>query len=227
MFHSIDEKNAPIMKKFTQFLITSIAMTACMLSAGQARALTFTEGDAGDLMDSALNVGSATEINGVISTSSDIDLFRLTIDRTGNTTFDATPIKSKDGSQLNINMFLFNEKGNPLFSLEPRDEDAMKFDFATAAGIYFLGIGTDDMDALDAKGETIAGNDSDIVNAKGVLGGWSVGSESAGAYNIKISTIPTDKVPTPALLPGLLGFGIKALRRKKQEGDLVAVPVKA
>jgi hypothetical protein len=215
------------MKSFTKFLIASTTVALGLMSAGRVNALTFTEGDAGDLMGTALNVGNATEINGVISAASDIDLFKLTIDRTGNTTFDATPIKSKDGSQLNINMFLFNEKGNPLFSIEPRDEDAMKFDFATAAGIYFLGIGTDDMDALDAKGGTIAGNDSGVVNAKGVLAGWSVGSESAGAYNIKISTIPTDAVPTPALLPGLLGLGLKAWRKKKLEEALVAIPVEA
>jgi hypothetical protein len=215
------------MKGFTKFLIASTTVALGLMGSGQANALTFTEGDAGDLMGTALNVGNATEINGVVSTASDIDLFKLTIDRTGNTTFDATPIKSKDGSQLNINMFLFNEKGNPLFSIEPRDEDAMKFDFATAAGIYFLGIGTDDLDALDAKGRTIAGNDSGIVNAKGVLGGWSVGSESAGAYNIKISTMPTDVVPTPMLLPGLLGFAVKALRKKKQSEELAAIPVEA
>ncbi len=214
------------MKGFTKFLIASTTVVLGLMSAGRVNALTFTEGDAGDLMGTALNVGNATEINGVISAASDIDLFKLTIDRTGNTTFDATPIKSKDGSQLNINMFLFNEKGNPLFSLEPMDVDTMKFDFATAAGVYFLGIGTDDLDALDAKGKKIAGNDSGIDNPNGVLAKWSVGSESAGAYNIKISTVPTDVVPTPMLLPGLLGFGIKALRRKKQ-GDLVAVPVEA
>jgi hypothetical protein len=215
------------MKSFTQFLIASTTVALGLLSAGRVNALTFTEGDAGDLMNTARDVGSATEINGMISDSSDIDLFRMTIDRTGNTTFDATPIKSKDGSQLNINMFLFNEKGNALFSVEPRDDDAMKFDFATAAGIYFLGIGTDDMDALDAKGNTIAGNDSGIVNAKGVLAGWSVGSESSGAYNIKISTMPTDVVPTPMLLPGLLGFAFKALRKKKQGEALVEMPVEA
>jgi hypothetical protein len=215
------------MKGFTKFLIASTTVALGLMSAGRVNALTFTEGDAGDLMGTALNVGNATEINGVISAASDIDLFKLTIDRTGNTTFDATPIKSKDGSQLNINMFLFNEKGNPLFSLEPMDVDTMKFDFATAAGVYFLGIGTDDLDALDAKGKKIAGNDSGIDNPKGVLAKWSVGSESSGAYNIKISTVPTDVVPTPALLPGLLGFGLKALRKKKQEEELVAVPVKA
>jgi hypothetical protein len=215
------------MKGFTKFLIASTTVALGLMSAGRVNALTFTEGDAGDLMNTARDVGSATEINGMISDSSDIDLFRLTIDRTGNTTFDATPIKSKDGSQLNINMFLFNEKGNPLFSLEPMEDDAMKFDFATVAGTYFLGIGTDDLDALDAKGNRIAGNDSGIDNPKGVLAKWSVGAESAGAYNIKISTVPKDAVPTPALLPGLLGFAFKALRKKKDAEVLVAIPVEA
>jgi hypothetical protein len=212
------------MKNFTKVLIAS--MTLGLLSAGRVNALTFTETtDAGEFLNTAEFVGSATEINGVVSASSDIDLFKLTIDQTGNTTFDATPAKT--GPKLNINMFLFNDKGNPLFSREPVDTDEMKFDFATAAGIYFLGIGTDDLDALDAMGKRIAGNDSGIDNPNGVLAKWSVGNESFGAYRIAISTVPTNAVPTPVLLPALLGFGLKVLRKKKQTETWATLPIEA
>ncbi|NJM48723.1 MAG: PTPA-CTERM sorting domain-containing protein [Alkalinema sp. RU_4_3] len=212
------------MKRFIQVLMASMTMPLGLLIAAPVQAATFTEvTDAGELLNTAAIVGIVTEINGAVSESSDIDLFRLTIDQTGLTTFDATP--ADNGPQLNINMFLFNEQGNPLFSLEPVDTNEMKFDFATTAGTYFLGIGTDDLDALDALGQRIAGNDSGIDNPNGVLARWSVGNESFGAYKITIATIPTNAVPTPALLPALLGFGIKAIRRKKQAEKLETVPV--
>jgi hypothetical protein len=214
------------MKSFTKFLIALMTVTL-PLNAGQVNALTFTENedDAKDSLDEAqVLMGLVTEINGAVSAFGDIDLYKFVIDQTGNTTFDGMP--AKDDPQLNINMFLFNDKGNPLFSVEPVDTNEMKFDFATAAGTYFLGIGSDDLDALDAMGKRIAGNDSGIDNPNGVLAKWSAGNETTGAYRITISTVPTNAVPTPVLLPALLGFGLKALRKKKQE-PWAALPVEA
>jgi hypothetical protein len=215
------------MKSFTKFLMASMTVTS-LLNAGRVNALIFTEGeDASDDFNFVLGkdgIGSATEINGVVSAFGDIDLYKFVIDQTGNTTFDGMP--AKDAPQLNINMFLFNDKGNPLFSVEPVDTNEMKFDFVTKAGIYFLGIGSDDLDAFDAMGNPIAGNDSGVTNENGVLSKWSAGNETTGAYRITISTVPTNAVPTPVLLPALLGFGLKALRKKKQE-PWAALPVEA
>ncbi len=217
------------MKSFTKCLIASITVTLGLLSAGRVNALTFTEStDVGDLLNTAASVGSVTEINGVISELRDIDLFKFAIDQTGNTTFEGIPIRAADNSELNINMFLFNQDGQPLFSVEPVDENGMKFDFATAAGIYFLGIGSDDLDALDAMGDRIAGNDSGIQDGENrVLAQWSAGTETTGAYRMTISTVPTNAVPTPVLLPALLGFGLKALRKKKQQEAWATLPVEA
>jgi hypothetical protein len=212
------------MKDFTKFLLVSASLTVCLFSASRASAFTFNEsGDAGQLLDTAQDVGNAGEIIGAIADFKDVDLFKLTIGQAGMTTFDGNPIKGKDGSNLNVNLFLFNAAGNPLFSLEPMNSNSMKFDFLTAAGTYFLGIGSDDLDALDAKGKRIAGNDSGIDLPNGVLAGWRTASETIGAYNIKISTVPdSTAVPTPALLPGLLGLGFKVFRRKKDEDAAAA-----
>jgi hypothetical protein len=216
------------MKSFTKFLMASMTVTL-LLNAGRVNALIFTEGeDASDDFNTVLGkngIGSATEINGVVSAFGDIDLYKFVIDQTGNTTFDGMP--AKDGPQLNINMFLFNDKGNPLFSVEPVATNEMKFDFVTKAGIYFLGIGSDDLDAFDAMGNPIAGNDSGVTNGNGVLSKWSAGNETTGAYRITISTVPTNAVPTPVLLPALLGFGLKALRKKKQAETWAKLPVEA
>jgi hypothetical protein len=213
------------MKTFTNLLLTSTTLVICLLTGARAHAATFTEtGDAGQLLGKAQNIGSigaASEINGAVGKSLDIDLYKFVVDVSGMSTFDANPIKDKNGDQLNINMFLFDGIGRALFSIEPRDVDTMKFDFATAAGTYFLAIGSDDLDALDAKGNKIAGNDSGIDNPKGILAGWSAGNESIGAYNIKLSTVPDaidpTAVPTPALLPGLIALGAKVMRKKKEE----------
>jgi hypothetical protein len=39
--------------------------------------------------------------------------------------------------------------------------------------------------------------------------------------------VPTNAVPTPVLLPALLGFGLKALRKKKQADTWATLPVEA
>jgi hypothetical protein len=218
------------MKNFVKFLLASTTLAACVLVAPQAQAFTFDEtADIGQLMGDAQDVGSASEINGRVSFLDDIDLFKVRIDRDGMSTFDANPMALEDGSErLNINIFLFNAMGNPLASIEPRELDNMIINFETLAGDYFLGIGSDDLDALDADGNQIAGNDSGIDRADGILGGWKTGSESIGKYNIKISTVPTDAVPTPALLPGLIALGAKAMRKKKQgEEALSEVAIEA
>jgi hypothetical protein len=218
------------MKNFVKFLLASTTLAACVLVAPQAQAFTFNEtADIGPLLGDALHVGNASEINGSVSVLDDIDLYKINIAKDGMSTFDANPVALADGSErLNINIFLFNAMGNPLASIEPRELDNMIINFNTMAGDYFLGIGSDDLDALDAAGNRIAGNDSGIDDPNGVLAGWLTGSESIGKYNIKISTVPTDAVPTPALLPGLIALGVKARRKKKQgEAALAEVAVEA
>jgi hypothetical protein len=222
------------MKNFVKLLLATTGLAVCLVGAApRANAFTFNEtGDAGHLMDTAFDAGTAStasEINGEVGKSLDVDLFKFMTGAAGKTTFDANPIAAADGSQLNINLILFNATGNPLFSIEPRDSDSMKFDFDTLADtVYYLGIGSDDLDALDNMGSRIAGNDSGIDNPNGILAGWSEGNESIGKYNIKISTVPTDAVPTPALLPGLIALGAKAMRKKKQgEEALSEVAIEA
>jgi hypothetical protein len=219
------------MKNFLKLLFATTGLAVCLMGvAPRANAFTFNEtGDAGHLMDTAFDAGTASEINGEVGKSLDVDLFKIMTGAAGKTTFDANPIAAADGSELNINLFLFNDKGNPLFSLEPMGSNSMTFDFDTLADtVYYLGIGSDDLDALDKMGNRIAGNDSGIDNPKGILAGWSEGNESIGKYNIKISTVPTDAVPTPMLLPGLIALGAKALRKKKQgEAALSEVTIEA
>ncbi len=40
-----------------------------------------------------------------------------------------------------------------------------------------------------------------------------------GAGNVYSATFEVDRVPTPALLPGLIGMGVAALRKRKFEGQ--------
>jgi hypothetical protein len=219
MLKLIDVKDDYLMKNFVKFLLATTGLAVCWLTvAPRANAFTFEEqGDAGRLMDTALDAGNADQINGEVGVQRDVDLFKILTGEAGTTTFDGNPIAAANGSQLNINLFLFNDQGNPLVSLEPMASDSMKFDFDTLANtVYYLGIGSDDLDALDNMGQRIAGNDSGIDRANGVLAGWSEGNESIGKYNIKLSTVPIDAVPTPALLPGLMALGAKALRKKNQ-----------
>jgi hypothetical protein len=219
MLKLIDVKDDYLMKNYVKFLLATTGLAVCCLMvAPRANAFTFNEqGDAGRLMDTAFDAGKADQINGEVGVQKDVDLFKIVTGAAGTTTFDSNPIAAADGSELNINLFLFNDQGNPLVSLEPMASNGMTFDFDTLANtVYYLGIGSDDLDALDNMGQRIAGNDSGIDRANGVLAGWSEGNESIGKYNIKLSTVPMDAVPTPALLPGLIALAAKARRKQKQ-----------
>jgi hypothetical protein len=235
-----------------KFLIASTSITVCCLGGvSRAQAFNFTEPtnmDAGQTLSTAMVIpgtgGTSSQINGNISSQTDVDLFKFVLDVAGVATFNATPDATKNSPQLNINMYLFNAAGNVISNfLEPKDFDFMKFSMKLDAGSYFLGIGSDDMDVLginpDKKGDTehfIAGNDSGISDPKGVLTKFVLQNgngqgESFGKFNIKIDTVansttgqPTTggpatggptAVPTPALLPGLIALGAGMLRKRK------------
>jgi hypothetical protein len=224
------------MKIVAQLLIASTSLAIGLLSAPGAQALDFTEGatDVEELIGTAGIVDSdANLITGSIDTRTvngaevrDVDLFKVQILTTQRSRFDANPI---EGSGLNINMFLFDGLGKPLFSLEPRDSNSMTIEYDTIAGSYYLGISSDDLNAFDSLDNLIANNDEQANSVNGVIifdpalkapGGildrWSPGNESVGGYTIGISKIPTP-VPTPALLPGLVGLGLKVMWRKQKE----------
>jgi hypothetical protein len=210
------------MKLVAQFLIASTTLAIGLLSAPCAQAINFTDtvgSDVGELIGTAGDAGivdGTGEITGLIKTrfdstgepTFDVDLFKITIATAGRSTFMAT---STTNASLQINLFLFNRNGNPLVSL-----DSTTFDFETSPGAYYLGIASDDSDALgfDTMGNLrrIAGNDSGVELSDGVLAGWNRGPDQEGGYTIKIS-----QVPTPALLPGLVGLGLKLMRRKQKE----------
>lgn len=191
------------MRKFTQFLAVFTSCIACSLGAvNQANAFTFTEPadmDAGDSLTTASTIsgtaGTSSVINGNIDTSQDTDLFKFVIDVAGMTTFDANPAQD---SGLNINLFLFNAMGNPMSPFaEPTDSNSMAFTLDLAAGTYFLGIGSDDLDAFDRDNNQIAGNDTTTIDPQGVLDHWTPGfKESEGKYTIALTTIPKVTDPT-------------------------------
>jgi hypothetical protein len=239
-FHAqiIHAKDSQLMRNVTKFLITSTSIAVCCLgAASQAQAFNFTEtADTGDgqlLKDVAVIGGTgglSSQINGNISSNKDIDMFQFVLDVAGVVTFNATPDAGKNTPQLNINMYLLNEfekkVGNVISNFkEDRDADPMSFSMKLNPGKYFLGIGSDDMDVLNAKGDLIAGNDAGVIDPKGIFGRFKLQNgdaktgeigESFGKYNIKIDTVANAAaVPTPALLPGLMALGAGVLRKRK------------
>jgi hypothetical protein len=240
-FHAqfIHAKDSRLMRNVTKFLITSTSIAVCCLGASsQAQAFNFTEkADAGaGMQDAAMidgNAGLSSQINGNISSNKDIDMFKFVLDVAGVTTFNATPDAGKNTPQLNINMYLLNEIGNVISNFkEDRDLDPQSFSMKLNPGKYFLGIGSDDMDVLDAKGNLIAGNDTGVIDPKGIFGRFKLQNgdaktgeigESFGKFNIKIDTVANSTaVPTPALLPGLIAFGAGVLRKRKAQSEAVS-----
>lgn len=216
---------------FIKATVAAAGVAAGLLSlVPSVQAVTFTEvGDAGQLLGAAQEVGpSVNTVSGAISFGGDIDLFKLLFDVATTVTFDgiANDSDSDSDSDFDPNLHLFNAVGNPLAA----DDDGgiglnSRIIFNIFPGIYYLAIGDNNIEATDAFGMVISDNDAGVLNPNGVLGGWSgsgtTSSSLTGTYELKFSTATaagTTPIPTPALLPGLIGMGVAALRKKGQEG---------
>ena len=172
-----------------------IAASWLAIELGQAaQALTFTEdGDAGQTIGTAQAVGSNVNvIQGSIVPNNDADLFSF-IWAGGD--FTATV-----GSSFDPILSLFNSTGGLL----AQNDDFFGFQSfislnGLAQGQYLLGMASYPNFAADGP----------TFNTVGI-------GSSGGSYSITLNQ-PTTAIPTPALLPGLIGLGVAALRKRKAE----------
>jgi hypothetical protein len=211
--------------------------TVCLSlgTIGEAKAFTFSEPpDAGAKLNNAADttglgaVGSSSTIEGTIARHNpdgDInkaDLFQILIDADGD--FTATT-ESRDPNRPDRQpypiedpfLYLFDSTGQLIASDDDsagnRQSSIAQF---LTAGNYYVGI-------------TKYGHNP-LFNASNVLTGWlgDLGQTSAGpsdannisAYRINLTHTPLVAVPTPALLPGLVGMGL-SVWRKRREAALV------
>lgn len=166
------------------------------IDAGQkAQALTFTEsGDAGQTLGTAQAVGdNVNVIRGSINPNSDADLFSFFW---GGGNFNA-----RTSSSFDPILSLFNSAGTLLTQNDDSFGTLQSFISQTGLtqGQYLLGI---------ASFPNFAGNGPTFGNRPG---------GSGGAYSIALNQPTATAVPTPALLPGLIGMGVAALRKRKAE----------
>jgi hypothetical protein len=202
--------------------------TVCLSlgTIGEAKAFTFSEPpDAGARLINAADttslgaVGPSSTIEGFIAADdpnvspdkNKADLFRILIDTDG--TFTAAT-EGRTGRNLtpidDPYLYLFDKDGK----LIAEDDDggspvlqSLITQFLTA-GNYYLGI---------AKYPH-----SPTFNNAGILTGWSgdfgytpSDQDNRSAYRINLTH--TAAVPTPALLPGLVGMGLSIWRKRKEE----------
>jgi hypothetical protein len=215
---------------------------ACLSLAtiGEAKAFTFTEsanGDAGARLSTAADttgfgaVGASSTIEGLITADdptvnpdrNKADLFKILIASPGefNATTEGRDPNRPDRQPYPIEdpfLYLFDITGQLIASDDDsagsRQSSIVRF---LAAGRYYLGI-------------TKYGHNPQFDS--NVLTGWSgnLGQTSAGptdannvsAYRINLTHTPTP-VPTPALLPGLVGMGLSLWRKQQKEGTMAEV----
>jgi hypothetical protein len=177
--------------------VAAIVTSSLLVSQPQrADAATFIEsGDAGQTIPTAQNLGAGiTIIQGNISSGSDADLFSFGWNG-GN--FSATTI---GGANFDTILSIFNSAGTILV----QNDDSLGTLQSTvnlanlAQGQYFLGMSS--FSNFAQNGPIFPG-----------IGG------SSGAYSVTFNAPVAAAVPTPALLPGLVGLGLGAMRKRKQK----------
>jgi hypothetical protein len=190
------------------------AVGLSLASIGEAKAFNFSESyDAGAWAGTSANttgipedvaVDLSSTIKGVLSGGDDpADVFKILIDSPGEFTAVANtmvrePIKPP-------NLYLFDNFGRFLTS----DVGASQSGISRFlnSGNYYLGI---------VKSVFIP-----TFNTPKVLTGW-IGTSNSAPENTSIITYQIDlthvkSVPTPALLPGLVGMGLSVWRKRKEE----------
>jgi hypothetical protein len=194
---------------------------ACLSLAtiGEAKAFDLKEGFGGnpDAGGIPATVYDTTTSGPVVTTSTiegrlgatgvTVDLFKILIDSAG--TFTATTIP---GFDPNIFANAPDAIANPFFYLfdaagtVPAIASGSAISTLLTAGDYFLAITKDGIKPSAAS-----------VN-QGTLKGWNangVTTPRTVAYKIELTHTPT-AVPTPALLPGLVGMGLSVWRKRKE-----------
>ncbi len=174
-------------------------------------------GDAGQLLGTAQSVGNGvTTINGSIYSPGDIDLFKLTFAYTGNVTFNGVVTSGA----LDPNIYLFNSSGNVLAGNDNGGgfPNARITQFITP-GTYYLSLGEYDLDARDSNNALLYDLNVGVINASGVLGGWSgsgTGNRAdTGTY--QLSTSIATQAPEPSTWISLAaGLGVLTFFRRRK-----------
>ncbi|MEB3294204.1 MAG: PTPA-CTERM sorting domain-containing protein [Synechococcales bacterium] len=217
------------------FSAIATAGTILGVSPLSAQAATFTEqpDEAGELLGNALLVQDnllipfvPTDINGKLqeprgSQPDDrADLFKIIFPQSGFLTAFTGNSSGGAGSLNDAQLFLFNALGQGVLA---NDDDgtglAARIEGFITAGTYYLGISGYDYDPRDAGGNLIFPSFpfTPIYGPNpgvGPLASWGGGS-GYGTYKIDLDFQPA-AIPTPALLPGLVGFGATVLRKRRK-----------
>jgi hypothetical protein len=204
---------------------STLALLAIILGvAPEAVAISFNEvGDAGNLPAFSQAAGVLpllTTITGSIGTSTDADMFAITISQTGS--FSATTV-GRPGTLGDTQLFLFRFPG---LGVVANDDSQLTLrstlpSTPVTPGLYFLGVSSFDVDPLSPGGLIFPSFPFDGVfgptgpGGGSAITGWQ-GFGATGTYNIALDLSP---VPEPATLllfgTTMAGIGLARWRRRK------------
>lgn len=220
---------------FKNVSLSLLSAICFAFGAGQAaQALTFVEGrsDAGEALATAADtttsgvVGLLTSIEGRITSGA--DLYKILVPE-GNFVastlledLDSGGTVTNGGTIGDTQLFLFTSDGRGIVQnddvLSRPSSLRSKISVFLTAGTYYLGITKFNYDPFSG------GNSLSPVKFSGnFTGGSNVLTQWAGvrprglkAYEIALSSTP---IPSPALLPGLVGLGMGVYRKRKATID--------
>lgn len=192
-------------------VLAAILVTAT-LSAGVA-AQTFNEvGDAGQTLATAQVVpGGVTVIQGNLQTPGDVDLYRFSLSTAGRVTIRGwSGTYAGSDCSIDSNLILFNSAGEPLWGDDDGDPEncvGSQIELNLPVGYFLIAYGGNDIEALDANGDSICGNDDgECVDASSPLGSFDSSGDDIGSYVITFSQSTGGVRNSIAAVPGPTGL---------------------
>ncbi len=208
------------------------------LCAASTRAAVYTEpGDAGQTLATAANSGlttgtSVSTITGNLGSSTDADLYILTISNT--TTFSATALggTSPLGGLIDTSLFLFDSSGVPVYAND--DQSNSNFQASLPAGntllttltpgTYYLGISLSGNEPVNSSDQNLFTIDQPTTNVRGIASGLNPLTEATfngatyvaetGSYTITFAVPEPSSVVSMILGTSVVGGVI--IRRKNR-----------
>ena len=218
------------MKQAKKVLATGLLTVASLGLYSNSRAALYTEpGDAGQTLATAANAGTASLIQGTISTPSDADLYQITISAASMYTL-STLNTYTDAGPVDTELSLFSSTGTAILENDDASGKSTDSTITTtlAVGTYYIGVSSSGNEPVNSNSQLLfvgLNQSGDTTTVRGpavgvnptTLAGYNSNefdTTTTGQYQIGINAVPEPST-WAAIAFGGIAAGSTFLRRRR------------